>query len=63
MKNLFKEIDEKGGYPAHKFINQILVFNLAFTLMDVMLAEDSTLLLSIDAVETDLLRISVRTTT
>ena len=63
MKNLFKEIDKKGGYPVHKFINHILVFNLAFTLMDVMLAEDSTLLLNIDTVQTDMLRISVRTTT
>ena len=38
LKTLFKEIEEKGGYPVHKFINQILLINLAFTFMDVMLA-------------------------
>ena len=63
MKDLFTEIDDKGGYHVDKFINKILVLNLAFNLMDLMLFEEPTIRLSIDSVNLDLLRISVKPTT
>jgi hypothetical protein len=45
-----------------KFINRILIFNLAFTLIEQMIVDNPSLDLNIDFAYSDLLRISVKPT-
>jgi ABC-type multidrug transport system ATPase subunit len=60
LKDLFKEINQKGGYHVDKFISHILVLNLAFTLIDAMLDKQPSLDMNIVFAHADLLRISVK---
>ena len=62
MKDLVNEI-VLYGYCVDKFIYRILILNLAFTLIDEMLAINPMLDLNIDFAYSAVLRISVKPTT
>ena len=56
---MFKEIN---SYTVDKFTNRILIFNLAFTLIEAILIDNPTFELNIDFVYEDNLRISIKPT-